>query len=63
MKCPIMLMGRMFSNDPSDISYTECLKRGCAWWNDEQEQCDPTGLLNIFTELVDKMPHEEQFRK
>jgi len=63
MKCPIMLMGRMFSDDPTDISYTECLQKRCAWWNPLQEQCDPTGLMGHFKELVDKIPHEEQFRK
>ena len=63
MKCPIMIMGRMASNDPTDISYTECLQKRCAWWNEVLEKCDPTGLLCNFITLLDKIPHEEQFRK
>ena len=39
IKCPILLMGRMFSNDPSDISYTSCVEEKCAWWNDRFGMC------------------------
>ena len=39
MKCPLMIIGRMLSSDPSDISYTDCSKGGCAWWDEADERC------------------------
>lgn len=70
MKCPLFQAGWLMKDNVGTSSEADCLKEDCAWWNSELNQCDPTGLLpwlkNIeghLEELVDKMPHEEQFRK
>jgi len=57
----------MFS---SSHRWNECKKEECAWWDEESGQCCIfIGLTNLefiklrLERLVDKMPHEEQFRK
>ena len=39
MRCPILVMGRMNSSDPRDISYTDCLQAECAWWEVKGGRC------------------------
>ncbi len=70
MKCPLMVSGyRDRTLDPMRPA-TDCLKEECAWWEKEGEGC-AVMLLGLqvgtvcdqLTELLEKMPHEGQFRK
>jgi len=70
MKCPVLQIGVIAGQPIAKKSDSDCLKEECAWWSEEHSQCDPTGLLpwlihieSRLSDLVDKMPHEEQFRK
>lgn len=70
MKCPIMIIGRMNSNDPRDISYTDCLKEECGWYIKDDGMCAVKKLTlemraaqQHLGSIGYRMPHEEQFRK
>lgn len=69
MKCPIMTAGRMTCDDPLDFTYVDCLGSECAWWSVREEECGiheiPMTLFvlaRLLEDMLDKMPHEEQFR-
>ena len=65
MKCPL-LKGEMNLDDAGvSMEFIDCLKEECAWWSDEQKQCDPTGMLPFFIALgntlgviADRMPKD-----
>jgi len=70
MKCPLFLLGFLMSGRDYGAGDIGCIKEECACWDKMFECCDPTGLLPLFSRLVDilseierRMPHEEQFRK
>lgn len=70
MKCPLLLISSPGLGRREDTTASDCLKEECDWFSKELQQCDPTGLLPWFItlvstleDIVDKMPHEEQFRK
>lgn len=69
MKCPLMVTRILDPTDETKGKFTNCLKEECPWWNEDLEQCDPTGLLpwfialvSLLEDIVDKMPNERQFR-
>ena len=70
MRCPILIMGRMNSSDPRDISFTDCLLAECAWWDELGRCCGEKSKkiqLERITEalsLIEKhMPTTGQFLK
>lgn len=70
MKCPLPLVTLVTDSFPPDNLFRDCLEEECAWWDEEQKRCDPTGLAHWVRALIaqlweikEKMPHEEQFRR
>ena len=70
MKCPLFQSRRLTDSGGWESTPQDCLKEECARWSKESNQCDPTGMLPLLihiesrlSELIDKMPHEAQFRK
>ena len=70
MKCP--LIREMHEADDGEFYYTheDCLKEGCAWWDEDDKVCAIFNICSFLQvigdnlyEIVQKMPHEEQFRK
>ena len=70
MKCP--LSNSMVTDKSGELEFTfrDCLKEECAWWDTEEQSCDPSGLRHHLKSLIaqlwvltEKMPHEEQFRR
>lgn len=69
MKCPILVMGRMTSNDQTDLSYTDCLEHKCAWWAPVAKCCSVLNAAcelwrigDVLEEMCKNMPIEKQFR-
>ncbi len=70
MKCPLFMLGRQISIEARRDYKPDCLKEECAWWSEAEGNCSMLlmaaylgGLVAIGDRLVDKMPHEEQFRR
>lgn len=70
MKCPLLERYVDTTVEPYKGGFRDCLKEECACWSRALNQCDPTGLLpwlvkliGVLEEMVEKMPHELQFRK
>ena len=70
MKCPLLSIYDHESRQGKVIKSLDCLKEECAWWDEENSQCCAQTIvstLEIFNNqllaIIDKMPHEEQFRK
>ena len=70
MKCPVLTHDEEFI--PNGIKYTpkDCLKGECSWYQKDLENCivyqagmELGVLLTFIEDLVNKMPHENQFRK
>ena len=70
MKCPLMLM--IWQSRPSEKSFEpiDCLKKGCAWWDDAFDSCavlsleaDLKAISTFLDEIAQKMPHAGQFTK
>lgn len=70
MKCPLRIIA--ISNEESwgIPAVYECIKEECAWWGlyrvSKEEEIGCCGLLAIalaLTDIMRKMPHENQFRK
>ena len=70
MKCPLRNTTSPYPDGQVGIDTWDCLKEECAWWDSQDKRC---GLMTIagclkthlgwMGDLVDKMPHEEQFRE
>lgn len=39
MKCPLLAIGYLACGDKKTNKKCECLKEGCAWWDDSDEHC------------------------
>ena len=70
MKCPLMFNGSMVVRAKLMETEIECLKEECAWWEKEANCCAalliPRHLYTLERMLgmiLEKMPHELQFRK
>jgi len=70
MKCPLMSSGFQEYYEEGQQYNQDCLKEECAWWDEAHECCAMIALNqtfvavgNVIGQFVDKMPHEEQFRK
>lgn len=70
MKCP--LQNRLVSFTPEKYGYEmgECLQEECAWWLEENDCCailtlaqGSTYIHRAVLDLVNKMPHEAEFRR
>jgi len=70
MKCPLFEKELKTTNYGDLLVYQECLEEGCGWYDQDNGQC---GVLTIargmwilnqlVTGIVNKMPHEAQFRR
>jgi len=70
MKCPLFVMGVLQGGPTRYLKNDDCLKEECAWWDAIDKRCAVVtlagclkSLLGWMQELVNKMPHEGQFRK
>lgn len=70
MKCPLTYKEKVSYYQGRDYGIEDCLKERCAWWDDKFQQClfftateQLFRIANILSDIRDKMPHEEQFRK
>lgn len=70
MKCPLRYLETHYPDEQIGRDQLDCLKEECAWWIKEADQCAaalaPRHLFTLEKMLgliLDKMPHELQFRK
>lgn len=70
MKCPLSNYVMERESGEDEVLLSDCLKEECGWWLDDISMCAIRDLaLELryiqlrLAELIDKMPHEEQFRK
>ena len=70
MKCPIFHQQWLRAAAPNLPDASECLKEECAWWDKVLEQCIAISIgdwleniHSILSGMLDKMPHEGQFRR
>ena len=70
MKCPLLCLGKLAVGEITQDTLSDCLEKECAWYDSIIQTCilyslhaDLAYLGARLKELVDKMPHEEQFRK
>lgn len=52
MKCPLMFAGDTSTGLEYGEAQCNCLKEECAWWSEDEDQCDPTGLLPTMREIL-----------
>ena len=69
MKCPLMFMTWQATETKTKFEPMDCIKEECAWWRDDIQMCAVKDLSlelahtqHRLADMVDKMPHEEQFR-
>ena len=69
MKCPMRDFITGEGPGGVRVSGEDCIKEECAWWDSEQQKCDPSGLVHWVRALIaelwaikEKMPHAGQFR-
>ena len=70
MKCPLMIMAQYktrVSGFPEDFN---CLEEECAEWVETQNRCAikdialSLGFMSMdMTQILEKMPHADQFKK
>lgn len=48
MKCPLLIIGYLSVPDKGVDWKSECLKEGCAWWDELTQRC---AIREIDTEL------------
>jgi len=70
MKCPLFAILDKLTQLGEESDYCECLKEACAVWDDKYQQCvnitigeQLLRIANALNSLLDKMPHEGQFRR
>lgn len=70
MKCPLSKSIIRVGGEASIGTMVDCLKEECAWWNEWSQVCAvKMGQVNLgsiadsLDVIMEKMPHEEQFRK
>lgn len=70
MKCPLFAIASKEQERRGFLTHIDCIKEECAWWDKQNDQCAVltlgTGLWLVnkeLLELLQKMPHEEQFWK
>ena len=63
MKCPLIGVANPAEWRRESPTEADCLKEECAWWSEEHNQCDPTGLLpwlihieSSISEIASKIP-------
>ncbi|MBA7545293.1 hypothetical protein ES705_37659 [subsurface metagenome] len=70
MKCPLSITGELAPDKEFIGAAADCLKEECAWWDEHGGFC---AILKVSRhlealginaeELLEKMPHESQFRR
>jgi len=70
MKCPLQIIVGLTRGDTLNPAPMDCIKEDCVWWCETQQRCaiaqlatDSTIISSELHQLVDKMPHELQFRR
>jgi len=70
MKCPLLRLAEVASGKYDLEDKSSCLQEECAWWDKDNSQCGVATLANgmwildqLATGIVNKMPHEAQFRE
>lgn len=70
MKCPLILKTFRHLSGGDTVTVGDCLEEKCAWWDTEAKKCAALSMLGalrwisrLLSELKNKMPPEEQFRK
>lgn len=57
MKCPLSITGELTADKEFIGAAADCLKEECAWWSEELNQCDPTGLLPWIKRVAEALEH------
>ena len=70
MKCPLFIMSDTRVQLGEETEIGDCLKEECAWWglyrvSEDKERgcCSVPAIALCLTDIIVKMPHEEQFRR
>jgi len=70
MKCPMQQITTAIVRGNQQVDFFDCIKEKCTWWDKGLALCcirtESYFLAEIAASLrtlIDKMPHEEQFRK
>ena len=70
MKCPLLFIHWKTSKHTAFSTVSDCLKEECAWWDKDGSQCSQLAKMKVLVNIescleliVNKMPHEGQFRK
>jgi len=70
MKCPLLAIGKKYEVGAIYPKGADCLKEECAWWVHSDQRCSILiiaahiiGLMACADVIINKMPHEEQFRR
>lgn len=70
MKCPLPVIEVVPDSFPPEHGWRDCIKEECAWWIHSDQRCSIlviaahlVGLVAVGDEILEKMPHEEQFRR
>ena len=70
MNCPMVQPKISFEGGEEMVAFAKCTQEECAWWEKEASCCAilliPKHLYTLERMLgmmLEKMPHEEQFRK
>ena len=61
MKCPLMPDKDYSIQLEKHLNAGDCIKEECAWWVDTH--CAIYWVVELLGKMVDKMPHEGQFRR
>ena len=63
MKCPLYMAHLLREIGKVDLAQIECIKGGCAWWDEDRNQCSElskigalVALNSILAEISGKMP-------
>ena len=70
MKCPLTLIESYHDGQEFQPIHADCLKKECAWWVDNNNECAMrciggwlVGMVTVMDRINDKMPHAGQFTK
>ena len=70
MKCPLFTEYQDIESGERRYHMLDCLKEECAWWDKDGNQCSHLAEMKVLVNIescleliVNKMPHEEQFRR
>lgn len=69
MRCPLLVAIAIISGGGVNLTTMDCLEQECAWWGKRRieegtmmEACMIWQIGDLLHRLLDKIPHEGQFR-